>query len=159
MIFFSSQIIIILSQTYYYKNWNQKNYLMDAINNHELLKDPKFWEDLFNYEMDKEIKRVNKIDIKNNLYSHIEFNSENLKKKSNLAFGQIMTLSNNMLEFGLSPQVIYQIMEPKIKYYNIGQKSVKTIKSVIGLADEEKDTSNDNNKEIVNKENQENDKK
>ena len=154
--FSSTKNIIILSQTYYYRNENKKEYLQNKIYNHELLRSPKFWEDLFVYEMSKEIQKVTKIDLKNSIDAHIEFDSEyNKIKFSNLAFGQIMTLSNNMLEFGLSPKLIYQVMEPKIKYYQLNQKSVETIKSVIGLSNEEINNSS-KDKEINNKENQKN---
>ena len=154
--FSSTKNIIILSQTYYYRNENKKEYLQNKIYNHELLRSPKFWEDLFVYEMSKEIQKVTKIDLKNSIDAHIEFDSEyNKIKFSNLAFGQIMTLSNNMLEFGLSPKLIYQVMEPKIKYYQLNQKSVETIKSVIGLSNEEINNSS-NDKEINDKENQKN---
>ena len=154
--FSSAKNIIILSQTYYYRNENKKEYLQNKIYNHELLRSPKFWEDLFVYEMSKEIQKVTKIDLKNSIEAHIEFDSEyNKIKFSNLAFGQIMTLSNNMLEFGLSPKLIYQVMEPKIKYYQLSQKSVENIKSLIGLSNEEINNSS-NDKEINNKENQKN---
>ena len=154
--YFSTKNIIILSQTYYYKNENKKEYLQYLIYNHELLKDPKFWEDLFIFEMSKEIQKVSKIDLKNNLESNIEFNKEyNKNKYGNLAFGQIMTLSNNMLEFGLSPQLIFQVMEPKIRYYQLNKDLIKTIKSVIGITNEE--TNNNNEKGIINKENTEKD--
>ena len=154
--FFSSKNIIILSQTYYYRNENKKQYLQNTIYNHELLRSPKFWEDLFVYEMSKEIQKVTKIDLKNNIGLHIEFDSAiNKAKFSNLAYGQIMTLCNNMLDFGLSPKLIYQVMEPKIKYYKLSPELVETIISVIGLSNEEMNNSV-NDKEINSKENQKN---
>ena len=154
--FFSAKNIIILSQTYYYRNDNKKVYLQNTIYNHELLRSSKFWEDLFVFEMSKEILKITKIDLKNNMDPHIEFDSAyNKTKFSNLAFGQIMTLSNNMLEFGLSPKLIYQVMEPKIKYYKLSPELVENIKSVIGLSNEEMNNSA-NDKEINSKENQKN---
>ena len=157
--YFSAKNIIILSQTYYYRNENKKDYLQNTIYNHELLRSPKFWEDLFMFEMSKEIQRVTKIDLKNNMDPHIVFNSASSKAKvSNLAYGHIMTLSNNMLDFGLSPKLIYQVMEPKIKYYNLSSELVEIIKSVIGLSNEEINNSS-NDKEINGEENQKNENK
>ena len=154
--YFSAKNIIILSQTYYYRNENKKDYLQNTIYNHELLRSPKFWEDLFMFEMSKEIQRVTKIDLKNNMDPHIVFDSASSKAKvSNLAYGHIMTLSNNMLDFGLSPKLIYQVMEPKIKYYNLSSELVEIIKSVIGLSNEEINNSS-NDKEINGEENQKN---
>ena len=60
-----------------------------------------------------------------------------------------------MLEFGLSPQLIFQVMEPKIRYYQLNKDLIKTIKSVIGITNEE--TNNNNEKGIINKENKEKD--
>ena len=153
---FSAKNIIILSQTYYYRNENKKDYLQNTIYNHELLRSPKFWEDLFVFEMSKEIQKDTKIDLKKNMDHHIEFDSAyNRAKFSNLAFGQIMTLANNMLEFNLSPKLIYQVMEPKMKYYKLSSELVETIKSVIGLSNEEMDNIA-NDKEINSMENQKN---
>ena len=143
---YASKNIIILSQTYYKKNGKEKEYLQNAILNHKLIKNQKFWEELFIFEMNKEIQKISKIEMKNNTINN---NSEDLKieynknKFSKLAFGQIMTLSNNMIEFGLQPKEIYKIMEPKIKYYQLSKDLIISIKSVLGIEEEEKRNDNE----------------
>lgn len=137
----------------YYKNEDKKEYLHNWICNNELLREPKFWEGLFVFEMSKEIQKITKADIKNNLLSQDDYSYTKIKY-SNLAFGQIMTLSNNMLEFGISPELIYQVMEPKIVYYQLSPELVENIKSVIGLKTEEGNSSTTTDKESTKKENQ-----
>ena len=153
---FATKNIIILSQTYYKKDDKEKEYLQNTILNHKLLKNPKFWEELFVFEMSKEIQKISKIEMNNNTINNSSEDSklENNKNKfSKLAFGQIMTLSNNMIEFGLQPKEIYKIMEPKIKYYQLSKDLIISIKSVLGIEEEEK---RNDNEIIPPKENKEN---
>ena len=151
---FASKNIIILSQTYFYKNGDKKEYLQNKIINHKLFKDHKFWEELFNFEMQKEILKLTLSDTKRLLENYIDEKIMNDKKKyANLAFGQIMTLSNNMIEFGLSSEEIFKIMEPKIKFYELNEDLIENIKCVLKLNKEEKMEKNDNmvNVDIDNK--------
>ena len=147
---------IILSQTYYFKNEEKKEYLQNLIMNHEIFKDRKFWEELFIFEMTKEIQKISNMEIKNEIETTKEMDRS---KYSKLAFGQIMTISTNMLEFGLSPDEIYKIIEPKIKYYQLSQDLINTIKSIIfNTSDIEEINENEsinNNNQIITKDNEE----
>jgi hypothetical protein len=145
---FSGKNIIILTQTYYYKNGEKKEYLQKKIINHKIFKDINFWEELFNYEMKKEIIKINKSDsnkIKNNNSDDNSIMEEKKKRYSKLAFGQLMTLSNNMIDFGLPSEEVYKIIEPKIKFYDLSKDSIESIKYVINYNREEK---NENNNKI-----------
>ena len=145
---FSGKNIIILTQTYYYKNREKKEYLQKKIINHKIFKDINFWEELFNYEMEKEIIKINKSDsnkIKNNNSDDNSIMEEKKKRYSKLAFGQLMTLSNNMIDFGLPSEEVYKIIEPKIKFYDLSKDSIESIKYVINYNREEK---NENNNKI-----------
>ena len=145
---YSWKNIIILSQTYYLKNGEKKEYLQDLIMNHEIFKDHKFWEQLFIFEMTKEIQKISNMEIRNDIETTIEFNKN---KYSKLAFGQIMTISTNMLEFGLNPDEIYKIIEPKIKYYQLSQELINTIKSIIYNTSDIEEINENNNNENNNK--------
>ena len=51
---FSVKNVIVLSQTYFYKDENdKKEYLQANIIKHPIFKDLNFWETLFNFEMNK----------------------------------------------------------------------------------------------------------
>jgi len=124
---FTAKNIIVLSQTYFIKEDDKKIYLQEAIQNQEVFKTKEFWENLFNFFMNKEIIKLRKsIDLN-------EIKDEETNNYSKLAFGQIMTICNNMKEFGFNKDDIYQLVEPKIKYYNLDEISVDNIKTVIGF--------------------------
>ena len=127
---FTARNIIVLSQTYFIKDNDKKIYLQEAIQNHEIFKKKEFWENLFAFFMNNEIIKFRKSTDFNDL---IEEGKNNYNK---LAFGQIMTLCNNMLEFGIDKNEIYEIIEPKIKYYNLDENSISGIKCVLGFDEE-----------------------
>ena len=76
---------IILSQTFFCEYQKEKIYLKIYIQNNEIFKSKKFWEDL----LDKLIKE----------------NEQHSNMKENI-FGNIYTLINNMFEFSLSENEI-----------------------------------------------------
>ena len=126
---FTAKNIIVLSQTYFIKENDKKIYLQEAIKSHEMFKKKEFWENLFNFFMNKEILKLRKsIDLNDVI-------EEEKNNYSKLAFGQIMTICNNMIEFGFNKDDIYQIIEPKIKYYNLDENSIDGIKCVLGFID------------------------
>ena len=162
---FLAKNIIILSQTYYRKDDNQKekDYIQNAIINHKLFKDHKFWEELFNFEMAKEIQKLNNID--DSYFDEkrdIEEIRENDKQKyGKLAFGQIMTLCNNMIDFGLSSDEVYKVMQPKIEYFQLSPDLIETIKSVLNVnneIEEKKNINKDNENNIETKRGNDNEK-
>ena len=124
---FPAKNVIVLSQTYYMIEKEEKIYIQEDIKEHEIFKDNKFWENLFNFFMNKEIQKLRK---------SFDLNEEKSDEKSHynkLAFGQIMTICNNMLEFGYNKDDIYKFIEPKIKYYNLDDISISSIKCVLGF--------------------------
>ena len=124
---FPAKNVIVLSQTYYMIEKEEKIYIQEDIKEHEIFKDNQFWENLFNFFMNKEIQKLRK---------SFDLNEEKSDEKSHynkLAFGQIMTICNNMLEFGYNKDDIYKFIEPKIKYYNLDEISISSIKCVLGF--------------------------
>ena len=124
---FPAKNVIVLSQTYYMIEKEEKIYIQEDIKEHEIFRDNKFWENLFNFFMNKEIQKLRK---------SFDLNEEKSDEKSHynkLAFGQIMTICNNMLEFGYNKDDIYKFIEPKIKYYNLDEISISSIKCVLGF--------------------------
>ena len=121
---------IILSQTYYIKNNdNTKIYLQKLIQNNKLFKSKKFWEDIIEYSISKEIVASVNNDVKNGVLLSIN-SKENDDKKSNIAFSQILPYADNMYEFGLDKETIKEIISPIIKLYKINPESIEAIKQV-----------------------------
>ena len=124
---FPAKNVIVLSQTYYMIEKEEKIYIQEDIKEHEIFKDNKFWENLFNFFMNKEIQKLRK---------SFDLNEEKSDEKSHynkLAFGQIMTICNNMLEFGYNKDDIYKFIKQKIKHYNLDEISISSIKCVLGF--------------------------
>ena len=123
--------VIILSQTYYVKNNdNTKIYLQKLIQNNKLFKSKKFWEDIIDYSISKEIVTSVNNDVKNGTLLTIN-SKENDDKKSNIAFSQILPYADNMLDFGLDKETINEIIFPIINTYKINEESIEAIKAVI----------------------------
>ena len=53
------------------------------------------------------------------------------KKLSNVVFSQLLTLIDNMAEFGLDAQSIKEVIEPKIFYYKLSEDLKNTINDVL----------------------------
>ena len=126
---FSAKNIIVLSQTYYTKENDKKIYLQEDVKNHDIFKNINFWEKLFNFFIEKETQKYkNTKDINEINENNIEDNNNNYSK---IAYGQIMTICNNMIEFGLNKNDIYKVIEPKIKYYKLDEDLINNIKCVL----------------------------
>ena len=103
---------------------------------HPIFKELKFWEETFNFELNKGIQKMYKLDneTSENLLNIIKMIKDNDRKQvGNLAFGQILTLSNNMMTFGMNADQVKKFMEPKIVYYELDNESIKNIKLVLGM--------------------------
>ena len=126
---FSAKNVIVLSQTYYIKeNENEENkiYLQEAIKDHELFKETLFWENLFNFFMSKEIQK-----LRRSTYMKDKKEEEEKSHYGKLAFGQIMTICNNMKDFGFNKEDINKIIQPKIEYYKLDENLINNIKIVL----------------------------
>jgi hypothetical protein len=131
----SAKNVIVLSQTYYTDNKSKKEYLQESIIEHNLFKDNKFWEDFLEFEINKEIKKFKDRQVKLSQNNQNNNNRNEKKGKSKfletMVFGQIMTISDIMIRFGLNKEQIYQIIDPKIKTHELSQEIVDNIKTVI----------------------------
>ena len=55
-----------------------------------------------------------------------------------------MTLCNNMIDFGLSSDEVYKVMQPKIEYFQLSPDLIETIKSVLNVNNETEEKKNIN---------------
>ena len=149
----SGKNIVLLSQTYYSIDKGQKQYLQEFVIEHIIFKDLKFWDELLDMEVNKEIKRQMKI-LENRYNKDNKDNKENIieisgKKSENIIFSQIVSISDNMISFRLNKEQIYQIIDPIIKFYKISQDTIDNIKNIIDtrFIDENKEKNIDEIKE------------
>ena len=164
---------IILSQTYFCLKGNKRYYLDNLIKKHKLFCDLKFWEKTLDYSIKKEIikSKKNKQKIKRNIIKN-DINNDNtikndidnqkenelnidsnMEKYDDIAFGQIASLVNSMIDFDLNIMDIRKIIDPKIEYYKLTKNHKKNIELII---DNKLNINKNENKIIENKEEKEN---
>jgi hypothetical protein len=123
----SVELVIILSKTYYMlMDKKNKLYLQDVILNNECFKMKDFWEELLIYSISKEVVQSNKREAIG------RDDEKKLKTKNdNIIFSQLLSLIDNMFDFGVEENLVKAIIEPKIKFYKVEEKLSKTINDVM----------------------------
>ena len=127
----SAENAIIISQTYYIiEEKENKIYLQKNIENNEIFKSKKFWEDLLDFCINKEIVKNVSNDVKNgNILKENRKDAED--KMSNIAFGKIVSYSKDMKDFGLDKESIIQIVSPKMEKFRMNNESIELVKNII----------------------------
>ena len=124
------EMVIILSKTYYYIKENQKIYLQNLIIDNKYFKTKEFWEALLLYSISKDVVHSN-IRDNNNGTNRAENQKKKEAKHENIIFSQLLSLIDNMFDFGVEDNLIKELVEPKINYYKIGDNLKDTINDVI----------------------------
>ena len=122
--FYCAKNCIILSQTFYINIDENKIYLYTKIKNNPLFKSKLFWDKFIKYSIDIGISYSSNVNINNTSYS-----SEVIEpiKYDNIVFGQLIPLTDNMIEFGLDKDVIQELIIPIIQKYNLSEESKNLI--------------------------------
>ena len=130
--FHSVKNAIILSQTYYIKtdDKNGKKFIQKNIQDNEIFKSKKFWEEFLEFCIKKEIVTCVNNDVKNgNILKENRKEAED--KMSNIAFSQILPYADNMIEFGLDKDTIMEVVFPKMKQYKMSDELIESIKAIV----------------------------
>ena len=134
---------MILSQTYFKMDEkNERYYLQNVIKNHKLFSSMQFWENALDISLKNEIKRVK--NIKNGNENKIE--NDDIEKYNDIAFGQIVSLVNSMIDFDINKENIKKIIEPKIEEYKLNEGHKQNIDLV--MQNKENLITQDNNDKI-----------
>ena len=140
---------MVLSQTYFKIDENHnKYYLQNIIKEHKLFKNLQFWEKSLDSSLKNEINRVKNIrkenETNNNLNSEQnKIIEDDIEIYNDIAFGQIVSTVNSMIEFDINKESIKQIIEPKIVEYKLNENHKLNIKLV--MDDNEEPIKNENN--------------
>jgi hypothetical protein len=121
------EMVIILSKTYYIlMDKKNKIYIQNLILNNECFKSKNFWEELLVYSISKEVVQSVKRD-------KIPREDENKvkTKNDNIIFSQLLSIIDNMFDFGVDGNLVKEIIEPKIQFYKVDDKLSKTINDVM----------------------------
>jgi hypothetical protein len=116
----SAKNCIILRQTFYHEKKNTKNksdikkiYLFDYIKNYSWLQSLDFWEGIIEHMIQNEITKNEEVNKKNNVINETQ---EEIKSRlSNIGFSQVLSYSNNMIEFKIDKKDITKIVDSFIK--------------------------------------------
>ena len=135
--------ISILSMTYYRNNGNDKIYIYEYIKDHQKIKNLDFWK--------KYLETLIKYDINNTIYSNEDENNVNKENKENkekemqfklnfATFSNILSVINNLTDFGLGKNFIKQFIDFTQKNYTLTEEQKQQINTLLNLY-EEKGTS------------------
>ena len=130
---------VILSQTFFCEKKGKngevvKNYILDGIRDNKWLSSFEFWEGVINNMIEREIKKNEEINKDKN-----EIEKKNNNK--NIAFSQIFSHSNNMIEFNINKNEINGFIENLCKKYELEPDMVNSITNNINKKLEEKEVS------------------
>ena len=125
----SAKNCIILSQTFFHEKKNQndikKIYLFDYIKNYKWLQSLDFWEGIIEHMIQNEIAKNEEVNKKNNVINETQ---EDIKSRlSNIGFSQVLSYSNNMIEFKIEKKDITKIVDSFIKKYGIEESMAEAI--------------------------------
>ena len=102
-------------------------YIYKKIENNEIFKSKKFWEDLLDFCINKEIvKNVNNDVTNGNILKENRKDAED--KINNTAFGKIVNYSKDMKDFGLNKENIIQIVSEK---FRMNKEPIELVKNII----------------------------
>ena len=120
--FLSSKLILILSQTFYKIENNQKIYLFKYLKNHEMLSNFQVWEKNLNEAIEDDLKRakINKSDLNSK-------DNKIINIINNVLLAQILSFYHNMSEFGMKEENIKKIIDSLKNKYNINENILAQI--------------------------------
>ena len=128
------EMVIILSKTYYIlMDKKNKIYIQNLILNNECFKSKNFWEELLVYSISKEVVQSVKRDK-----IPREDEKKIKTKNDNIIFSQLLSIIDNMFDFGVDGNLVKEIIEPKIQFYKVDDKLSKTINDVMNSKSNQK---------------------
>ena len=120
---------VILSQTFFCEKKEKngeiiKNYIIDGIRDNKWLSSYEFWDGVINYMIEKEIKKNEEINKDKN-------EKEKKNNDKNIAFSQIFSHTNNMIEFNINKNDIHSFIENLCNKYELDSDMINSIKNNI----------------------------
>ena len=137
---FSFQLSLILSQTFYFIEKDEKKYIFKFTKFHKIYKCEEMWRNSLDYFINQEIGKFNKISM--------NLNMKQFKKKiDELIFAQLIANTNNMLEFDLDISTIEKINSDILNKYEINEDSKKII--LMNIIENKKNANKNENNIII----------
>ena len=122
----SAKLILILSQTFYIKENEEKIYLFKYLKNHEMLSNLSVWEKYLIEMIENDLNRT-KVGEENEEKKEIN----NSSIINNVLLAHMLTFCHNMVEFGMNEENIRKIIDPIMKKYNLNEETIKQINELV----------------------------
>lgn len=108
--------LIILSQTFYKLENEEKIYLYVPIKSHKLVQTEEYWIEYIKYQISSDVKSKFLFDTQ--LQENVEFNQNHLDQSNNeIIFAQIISANQSMQNFELDKNKIINIIKTLIGFY------------------------------------------
>ena len=121
-------LIIILSQTFYIIKDEQKYFLQQAINGHELYKKEEFWKNYMEDTINSEIYTFEEETKKESIKYKKDVKEKKIKE---IISSKLIPFSSYMSGFGAPKEMILNIINPIIDKYNLDEDSKMILLSLI----------------------------
>ena len=121
----SAKNCIVLSQTYYYEEDNQKIYLFEFIKKNKWLLSSDFWRKIIEIMIIDDMTKIMKS-------SDICTGNEKKEAKLNIVFGHLASFCQNMLDFQIDKKIILTIIDEFVKEYEMPENMGRHIYGLIG---------------------------
>ena len=120
--FGNSQLVIILSQTFYCMKNGEKIYIQYELCKEEIYHKNEFWNLLLKLNIEMELENLKMSGNKNK-------NAKDLE--GSIVFSQILSFVSGMPGFGNDKEYVKKIIMPFVNQYNIGEKDLEVINNMI----------------------------
>ena len=120
--FGNSQLVIILSQTFYCMKNGEKIYIQSELSKEEIYHKDEFWNLLLKLNIEMELENLKMSGNKNK-------NAKDLE--GSIVFSQILSFVSGMPGFGNDKEYVKKIIMPFVNQYNIGEKDLEVINNMI----------------------------
>jgi len=129
--FHTAKNLIILSQTYFYlTEENYKYYMFEILKKNDIFRNYQFWEAYIYFSIDNEIIKTIKNDKRNGtLIKKNQKESDDLYGR--IVFAQLVSMSDNMINFNFDMKKLKELIKPIIKHYNLNEESITIIDDII----------------------------
>jgi len=118
----NSQLVIILSQTFYYMKNGEKVYIQFELGKEEIYHKDEFWNLLLKSVIDMELE---------NLKMNANQNAKTKELEESIVFSQILSFVSGMPGFGNSKEYIRKIVMPFVNQYKVGEQNLEIINNMI----------------------------
>ena len=120
----SFNFCMILAQTFYLKENGEKVYMFKYIKSHSIFQSEEMWRNSIDYAIEEEEKKYD------NLTKNLSI-KKNMNKINDMIFAQLLSITNNMIEFDLNINLAEKIIFDSFKKHKINEESKKIILNII----------------------------